>query len=202
MKGYRAASYAIMILVALCVAAICAGPALAAGRAGTVWAWGRNSDGQLGDGTTTGKTPPMQVQGFGGSGYLTGVIAVAGGGTHTDALKSDGTVWAWGGNAYGQLGYGELDNGMTLDSSTACQVKGPNGTGVLTKVTRVAAGWSYTLAITPPAGHDFNNDGKVDILWRNVATGWNVVWYMDGVTPISDDGVPSVDDRTWWIVGK
>ena len=57
---------------------------------GTVWIWGLNTYGQLGDGTTTNRTTPVQVNG------LTGVIAVAGGAAHTLALKSDGTVWAWG----------------------------------------------------------------------------------------------------------
>ena len=64
---------------------------------GTVWAWGYNGWGQLGDGTTTNKTTPVQVSG------LSGVIAIAAEGNCTAALKSDGTVWAWGDNAYGQL---------------------------------------------------------------------------------------------------
>ena len=57
---------------------------------GTVWAWGRNDLGQLGDGTTTERTTPVQVSG------VTGVDAVGAGDSHTVALKSDGTVWAWG----------------------------------------------------------------------------------------------------------
>jgi len=50
---------------------------------------------------------------------LTGVTAVAGGSAHSLALKSDGTVWAWGWNGYGQLG-----NGTTTDSSVPVQVTG------------------------------------------------------------------------------
>ena len=57
---------------------------------GTVWAWGYNGDGELGDGTTTNKLSPVQVPG------LTGVICDCRRGDHTVALKSDGTVWAWG----------------------------------------------------------------------------------------------------------
>ncbi len=56
---------------------------------GTVWAWGLNSNGQLGDGTTTSALTPVQVTG------LSGVSAIAAGGSHTVALKTDGTVWAW-----------------------------------------------------------------------------------------------------------
>ena len=60
---------------------------------GTVWTWGRNEYGQLGDGTTTDRNAPVQVSG------LSEVIAIEGGYGHTIALKSDGTIWAWGWNA-------------------------------------------------------------------------------------------------------
>lgn len=63
-----------------------------------MWGWGTNSDGQLGDDTTTGR--PFAVQTIG----LTDVTAVDAGSRHTVALKSDGTAWAWGYNFYGQLG--------------------------------------------------------------------------------------------------
>jgi alpha-tubulin suppressor-like RCC1 family protein len=68
---------------------------------GTVWAWGDNSAGQIGDGTSgTNRLAPVQVEG------LTGVVAIAAGGSHTVAMKGDGTVWVWGANSYGQLGDG------------------------------------------------------------------------------------------------
>ena len=57
---------------------------------GTVWAWGSNSGGQLGDGTTTDRSVPIQVAG------VTGAVAVAAGADHSLALKNDGSVWAWG----------------------------------------------------------------------------------------------------------
>ena len=69
---------------------------------GTVWAWGWNSSGQLGDGSTTNRSAPVQVSG------LTDVKAIAAGGAHSLALKNDGTVWAWGSNLYGQIGDGTL----------------------------------------------------------------------------------------------
>jgi alpha-tubulin suppressor-like RCC1 family protein len=88
---------------------------------GTVWTWGNNTDGQLGDGTATGRTTPVQVCEAGETApcanFLSNVIAVSAGVFHTMALKSDGTVWAWGDNAYGQLG-----NGSATDSSTPVQV--------------------------------------------------------------------------------
>jgi alpha-tubulin suppressor-like RCC1 family protein len=67
---------------------------------GTVWAWGSNEDGQLGDGTTTNRSTPVQVSG------LSNVTAVAAGASHSLALRGDGTVWAWGGRNFGQLGDG------------------------------------------------------------------------------------------------
>lgn len=86
---------------------------------GTVWSWGLNAKGQLGDGTTTNSALPVQVLGPGGTGYLSGIIAAMGGEQHNFALKSDGTVWAWGDNSHAQLG-----NGTTTNSSTPVQVSG------------------------------------------------------------------------------
>lgn len=65
---------------------------------GTVWAWGSNEYGQLGDGTTTDRPTPVRVPSLGR------VIAVAAGKHHSIAIQDDGSVWAWGNNARGQLG--------------------------------------------------------------------------------------------------
>ncbi|RKG89192.1 hypothetical protein D7W82_07985 [Corallococcus sp. CA049B] len=81
---------------------------------GTVWAWGNNSSGQLGDGTTIRRATPVQVQG------LTGVNTLAAGGNHTVAVKQEGSVWAWGSNSSGQLG-----DGTTTQRTTPVQVRGP-----------------------------------------------------------------------------
>ncbi len=71
---------------------------------GTVWAWGNNSAGQLGneaiDSNNIYVHQPTQVK------NISGVVALTGGGTHTLAVKNDGSVWAWGYNLYGQLGNG------------------------------------------------------------------------------------------------
>src|SRR4030067_648484 len=80
---------------------------------GTVWAWGYNGEGELGDGSTTNRSVPVQVTG------LSGVAAVAADGYHTVSLKSDGTVWAWGSNGSGQLG-----DGTTVDRWQPGQVTG------------------------------------------------------------------------------
>ena len=65
---------------------------------GTLWSWGANDAGQLGDGTTTNRPSPVQV------GKAGGYVALAGGGAHSLAVKSDGTLWSWGLNDRGQLG--------------------------------------------------------------------------------------------------
>ncbi|WP_147443420.1 kelch-like protein [Corallococcus sp. AB011P] len=103
---------------------------LAVKQDGTVWAWGSNAYGQLGDGTTTQRLTPVQVQG------LTGVAALATGYYHSLALKQDGTVWAWGRNEYGQLGDGTVTN-----RPTPVQVQG------LTGVAALAAGGFASLAL-------------------------------------------------------
>jgi alpha-tubulin suppressor-like RCC1 family protein len=97
---------------------------------GTVWAWGWNGYGQLGNGTYTNSNTPVQVLDPASvSGYLTGVTALAGGASLSLALKSDGTVWAWG---YGLNG--ELGNGTYTTSNTPVQVSGLSG------VTAIAEG--------------------------------------------------------------
>src|SRR2546422_34695 len=87
---------------------------------GTAQCWGRNDDGQLGDGTFTSSSTPLRVGG------LTGAAAVSGGILHTCALLVNGTVKCWGAvgpnNDFGQLG-----NGATTGSSTPVTV---TGTGV------------------------------------------------------------------------
>ena len=97
---------------------------------GTVWALGSNGRGQLGDGTTTWRSMPVQVQ------NLNNVIAISAGRTHTVALKSNGTVWAWGANNDGQLG-----DGTTNQSNTPIQVAGLND------ITAISAGGSHSLAL-------------------------------------------------------
>jgi alpha-tubulin suppressor-like RCC1 family protein len=126
---------------------------------GIVAAWGDNVYGQLGNGTTTSSSTPATVTGIGGAGQLTGVVAVAGGGSHTLALRSDGSVVAWGYNTAGQLGDGTLAN-----RSTPMPVKNVTGTGTLTGVVAVAAGGYHSLALRSDGSvvaWGYNGDGEL-----------------------------------------
>jgi alpha-tubulin suppressor-like RCC1 family protein len=97
---------------------------------GTVWAWGYNGSGELGNGTTNNSATPVQVK------ELTGVMAIATGNGHTVALKSDGTVWAWGSNRSDQLG---KENHSTFTS--------PIQVGGLSGIVAIAAGSYHTIAL-------------------------------------------------------
>jgi alpha-tubulin suppressor-like RCC1 family protein len=97
---------------------------------GTVWTWGANGYGALGDGTTTTRNAPVQVPG------ITNAVKVAAGEYNSFAILSDGTVRAWGFNYYNQLG-----DGTGITRTTPVQVQG------LTNVAAVASGLFHTLAL-------------------------------------------------------
>ncbi len=102
---------------------------------GTVFACGKNDDGELGDASTTDSDVPVKVD----MPASTKVTAVAAGGGHNLAVTSTGAVFAWGLNDEGQLG-----NGGTGSSDVPVNVSLPEGT----KVTEVAAGSLHSLALT------------------------------------------------------
>ena len=166
----------------------------AAAPPGNAWAWGNNSDGELGNGTVTrysGLSTPVKVV------NLTNVVAVTGGDQHSLALRSDGTVWAWGNSGWGQLGQGTYGG-----RSTPVQVPG------LTNVKAIAAGSLHNLALKSDGtvwGWGFNYYGQVG----NGSSGDNVlspaqVKGLSGVVGIAAGGFSSIAlkaDRTVWAWG-
>jgi alpha-tubulin suppressor-like RCC1 family protein len=98
----------------------------------TLWIWGYNPSGQLGDNTIAHKSSPVQTIAGGSNWKL-----VTGGMYHTAAIKTDGTLWLWGKNNYGQLG----DNTITPKSSPIQTISG----GTNWKL--VASGFYHTVAI-------------------------------------------------------
>src|SRR3990172_3621138 len=158
---------------------------------GTVWAWGLNVSGQLGNGTNTNSNVPVQVTG------LTGITAIAAGQDHSLALKNDGTVWAWGYNLYGQLG-----NGNNTNSNVPVQVAG------LTGITAIAGGGrAHSLALRNDGtvwAWGFNTSGQ---LGNGTLTNNNVpvpVSSLTAVTALAGGGNHSIalqNDGTVWTWG-
>ena len=114
---------------------------------GTLWTWGCNGDGQLGDVTTLDRSSPIQTI-SGGTNWK----QVSGGGFHTAAIKTDGTLWLWGANGAGQLG-----DGTTSPKSSPVQTISGG-----TNWSQVATGNRHTAAI--------KTDGTL-WLWGSNCTG-------------------------------
>ena len=109
---------------------------------GTVWTWGNNTNGQLGNNSTENSSSPVQVKSADGNGYLTNIIEISAGSGHNMALSKDGTVFTWGSNAYGQLG-----NGSSVNSMLPVQVKSADGNSFLTDIVQISAGYVHSMAL-------------------------------------------------------
>lgn len=170
---------------------------------GSVWTWGRNEQGQLGLGSPSGDSValPMAIG-------LTHVRAVAAGYNHSLALKTDGTLWAWGDNTGGQLGDGTgsdaatprlVGSGYVAMAAQGYQSMGVKsdgsvvtwGSGTLAPTLKasgasmVAAGFSHGLALQP---------GGQLIAWGNNRFGQ----LGDGST--TDRAAPVRLESTWAAV--
>ncbi|WP_278277590.1 RCC1 domain-containing protein [Anaeromicrobium sediminis] len=104
-----------------------------------VWTWGRNDNGQLGDGTFTSSNIPVRVSKVTG---LSNVIAITAGRLHSLAIDCNGQAWGWGGTFFGELGDGTSGPGQ--DMNTPVQVSESTG---LSNVIAIAAGGFHSLAI-------------------------------------------------------
>lgn len=117
---------------------------LALAEDGTVWAFGLNSSGQLGNGTSTSSSQPVQVKwGAASPGKVVQVLASA---ASSYALDDKGQVWGWGRNQYGNLG-----QGTTSKEGQVSPILIPVPAGV--SINEIAAGRDHVLALT--------TDGKV-----------------------------------------
>jgi alpha-tubulin suppressor-like RCC1 family protein len=160
----------------------------------SVWAWGDNFFGTLGDGTTNPARKwdePVRVV------ALAGVTRITASSTHSLALKSDGTVRAWGANFNGQLGDGTIDN-----SNIPVEVLNFSG------VTAVAAGETHSLSLKSDGtvwAWGGNSNGQLgDGTFIERHTPVEVV-NLGGVTCISADETHSLalkSDGTVWAWGS
>jgi alpha-tubulin suppressor-like RCC1 family protein len=95
---------------------------------GTVWSWGRNTNGQIGDGTNLHRNAPVMVP------SLSGIVQVYASKNTVYALKSNGALYAWGINQYGQIG-----NGTTTDSNQPVEIFSNGVTKVYCKYNKAYA---------------------------------------------------------------
>jgi alpha-tubulin suppressor-like RCC1 family protein len=158
---------------------------------GTVWAWGDNRQGQLGDGTTVDKNLPVMVKG------LSNVKSIACGGYHSFALKNDGSIWAWGDNKYGQLG-----DGTNMDKREAVQIVDVD------HVIAIAADFSHSMALKSDGTvWAWGDNGKFQLgedidLSRNVP---GIVSHLDNVIAIDcgySFSLALKNDGTVWAWGE
>jgi alpha-tubulin suppressor-like RCC1 family protein len=122
---------------------------LALGSDGKVYAWGRNDFGQVGDGSTTNRTSPVAVR-VGAARYR----GIAAGRFHSLGVATDGKVWGWGSNGFGQLG----------DGTTEDQLEPVWSSGVSVGVKTVSAGWVHSAALGVDGkayGWGGNNSGQL-----------------------------------------
>ena len=150
---------------------------------GTVYTWGFNQYGQLGNNTTTNSRSPIAVQTAGTPLSGKTIVQVAAGADHSLALDSDGALYAWGSNAYGQLG-----NGTTTNSSVPIAVK-IAGTPLAGKtIVQIAAGANHNMVLT--------SDGTV------YAWGWNYHGQLGNNTKTNSNTIVAVQTIGTPLAGK
>lgn len=157
---------------------------------GSVWAWGKNDYGQLGDGTITPKLSPIKVSG------LSDVVAVSAGEEFSLALRKDGTVWAWGYAKKGIMGYDSDENKLKPE-----KVNGIDG------IIAISAGSSHSLALKKDGTVWAWGSGSLGVLATsdvNKAISPQQIVGLDDVRSISAGSFSSIaikNDGTMWAWG-
>jgi len=112
---------------------------------GNVWAWGYNGFGQVGDGSTTKSNRLYPVKVIDVNGTALRIVKIAAGGSHSLALDSDGHVWSWGYNYFGQLGNGLSGDNVYSATPAKISIPAPG----LDSSALIAAGVDHSLAYDP-----------------------------------------------------
>lgn len=154
---------------------------------GSLWCWGYNASGELGDGTTTERWDPIEV---GGTDWVT----VSTGAAHTCATRADGTLWCWGDNCVGQLGDGTIETRTSPIQAFADAGRSWARVDVFAGHTCAIDGggslWCWGGArwgaeVCGIASYPTQIDGT----WADVSLGWYAAHALDG------------DGRTWRLWG-
>ncbi len=145
--------------------------ALAIKNNGTLWAWGYNYNGQLGDGTTTTRHTPIQV------GTDTNWVYINAGAKHSFGIKSDSTLWSWGSDQHGQVGRnGNLRVPMQIGTDKWITVHGGGMHSVGVKSDSTLWSWGRNLYAQLGDGTTSSKatPNQIDTLhrWTNVAAGY------------------------------
>lgn len=139
---------------------------------GSVWSWGTNLSGQLGDGTISTRPEPARVHLFehldGGADAGTApftAVAIAAGRSHSLALTDSGRVLAWGADNVGQLGNGSASSLAVLAPSLVCNVGASDcEADPLTNIVAITAGYEFSAALRDDGtvvAWGYNTDGQV-----------------------------------------
>jgi alpha-tubulin suppressor-like RCC1 family protein len=148
---------------------------------GTLYTWGMNNFGNLGDTTTVNKSSPVQVTSVVDF-YTSSWTSVSAGLSHTQGILSDGKLYAWGGNATGQIG-----DGTTVNKSVPIQVNvtGPN-IWILSAASGGISGTSTSAGI--------DNTGAL-WTWGFAGTGW-----LGDNTVVAKSSPVKIGTSSWAVV--
>ncbi len=149
---------------------------------GTVWAWGANRYGQLGDGLQADRKSPVAVPG------LSGVTKIAAGFGHSVAMRGDGAVWTWGLDSGGQLGRTSAQTCAKPGggSATPCG-RSPGRASAHEGAAAIVAGGAHTIVV--------RGDGTLD------AFGWNVSGQLGRDTPMAPTTLSAIDPHSPLFLG-
>jgi|694.fasta_scaffold14047_9 alpha-tubulin suppressor-like RCC1 family protein len=163
-----------------------------------LWTWGAGANARLGNGATTGNISTPVTTSAGGTNWK----QVSAGGSHTAAIKTDGTLWTWGLGASGRLG-----NGVTTGNISTPVTTFAGGTNWK----QISCGYSHTAAIKTDGTlwtWGFSGDGRLGnaVITGNISTpvttfagGTN--WKQVSTTSFSNHTVAIKTDGTLWTWG-